>query len=99
MKRVYFITPYNSLNDHVVEFVDHYKLFHDLDISQSLYLGLPLPSFSYVVLEEIDNHVCCWVRPQDHGKPVLGPHGPARMADLGLHMWSEVDHSENTLEL
>ena len=86
MKRVYFITPYNSLNDHVVEFVDHYKLFHDLDISQSLYLGLPLPSFSHEVLEEIDNHVCCWVRVNDHVKPIIGPHGPAWMADLGLYM-------------
>ena len=37
--------------------------------------------------------------PQDHVKPIIGPHGPARMADLGLYMWSEVGHSENTLEL
>ena len=37
--------------------------------------------------------------PQDHVKPIIGPHGPARMADLGLYMWSKVGHSENTLEL
>lgn len=24
--------------------------------------------------------------PQDHVKPIIGPHGPARMADLGLHV-------------
>ena len=69
-----------------MELVGHHKLFHDLDISQSLYLGLPLPSFSYVVLEETDNHVCCLVRAKDHVKPVIRPHVPARMADLGLYM-------------
>ena len=68
-------------------------------ISQSLSSGLPLPSFSHLVLEEIDNHVWCWVRATDHVKPIIGPHGPARMADLGLYMQSEVGHSENTLEL
>ena len=52
-------------------------------ICQSLSLGLPLPSFSHVVLEEIDNHVCCWVRVKDHVKPVRRPLVPARMADLG----------------
>ena len=37
--------------------------------------------------------------PHDHVKPIIGPHGPAWMADLGLYMWSEVGHSENTLDL
>ena len=54
-------------------------------ISQSPSLGLPLPSFTHVVLEEIDNHVCCFVRFSDHVKPIIGPHGPARLADLGLY--------------
>ena len=57
-----------------------------LTICQSLSLGLPLPSFSHVVLEEIDNHVCGWVRNKDHVKPVIRPHVPARMADLELYM-------------
>ena len=55
-------------------------------ICQLLYLVLPLPSFSHVVLEEIDSHVCCWVRFKVHVKPVIRPHVPARMADLGLYM-------------
>ena len=37
--------------------------------------------------------------PQDHVKSIIGPHGPARTADLGLYLWSELGHSENTLEL
>ena len=40
-----------------------------------------------------------WVRANDHVKPIIGPHDPARMGDLGLYMWSEVGHSGNTLEL
>ena len=40
-----------------------------------------------------------WVRANDHVKPIIGPHDPTRMADLGLYMWSEVGHSGNTLEL
>ena len=74
------------LNEEVVESVGHHKLFHVLDHLPVTFFGPPLPSFSHVVLEGIDNHVCCWVRPQEHVKPVIGPHGPARMADLGLHM-------------
>ena len=27
--------------------------------------------------------MCGWVRANDHVKPIIGPHGPARMADLG----------------
>ena len=74
------------LNEEVVESVGHHKLFHVLDHLPVTFFGPPLPSFSHVVLEGIDNHVCCWVRPQEHVKPVIGPHGPARMTDLGLHM-------------
>ena len=57
-----------------------------LTICQSLSLGLPLPSFSHVVLEETNNHVCFLVRAKDHVKPVIRPHVPARMADLVLYM-------------
>ena len=39
------------------------------------------------------------VRVKDHVKPVIIRHFPARMADIGLYMWSEVGHSENILEL
>ena len=35
----------------------------------------------------------------DHVKQIIGPHDPARTADLGLYRWSEVGNSENTLEL
>ena len=39
-------------NEEVVELVGHHKFFHGLDHLQSLSLGLPLSSFSHVVLEE-----------------------------------------------
>ena len=65
--------------------VGHHELFHGLDHSPVIIQSRkPLPSFSHVVLEETENHVCCWVRVNDHAKPVIGPHGPARMADLVL---------------
>ena len=35
-----------------MELVGHHKFFHGLDHLQSLSLGLPLSSFSHVVLEE-----------------------------------------------
>ena len=77
----------------------HHKLFHGLDHSQALSLGLPLLNFSHVGLEETDNHACGWVRARDHVKPVIRPHVSARMTDTGLYMWSEVGHSENTFEI
>ena len=69
-----------------MEFVGHHKLFHGLDHSQALSLGLPLLSFSHVVLEEIDNHVYFWVRVNDHVIPIIGQHDSAMIADLGLYM-------------
>ena len=37
--------------------------------------------------------------PYNNVKSIIGPDGPARMANLGLYMWSEAVRSENTLEL
>ena len=35
----------------------------------------------------------------DHVKPIIAPHGPATLVDLGLYRLTEVNHSGNTLEL
>ena len=59
MKWVCFITPYNSSEWGGGGVGGSYKLFFGLDYLPVAFFGLPLPSFSHVVLEEIDNHVCC----------------------------------------
>ena len=73
------------LNEEVVKLVGHHQPFHGLDYLPVTFFEAVSPSFSHVVLEEIDNHVCCWVRAKDHVKPVIRPHVPAMMADLGLY--------------
>ena len=98
-KRVYFIIPYNFSEGGGGGVVGSWQTLPWPIPSASRYPWGCLSSFSHVVLEEIDNHVCCWVRAKNHVKPVISPHVPARMPNLGLYMWSEVGHSENTLEL
>ena len=82
-KRVYFIIPYNFSEWGGGGVVGSWQTLPWPRPSASRYPWGCLSSFSHVVLEEIDNHVCCWVRVKDHVKPVRRPLVPARMADLG----------------
>ena len=87
------------LNEEVVEFVGHHNLFHVIDHLPVYILGAASPQLQSCSSGGNWQHMSLWVRAKDHEKPVIRPHVPARMPDLGLYMWNEVGHSVNTLEL
>ena len=99
MKWVYFITPYNSLNEEVMNLVGHHKLFYGIDYLPVTFLGAASPQLQSYSSGGNWQSCVLLVRPQDHSKPVIQPHRPARRADLWLYMWSKVGHSENILKL
>ena len=100
MKRVYFIIPYISSEWGGGGVGGLSQTLPWPRLSPSYFLwGCLSPASVMLFWRKLTIMCAAGWGPQDHVKPIIGPHGPARMADLRLYMWYEVGHSENTLEL
>ena len=87
------------LNEEVVELVGHHKLFQGLYHLTVTILRAASPQLQ--LCSSGGNWQSCVLPGQGLRPCKTSDKTPSsyQVADLGLHMWSEVGHSENTLEL